>query len=330
MARRRNKKVPPTELTITANLATAGSHICDIGELMSQINRKKFRQGMQYAVQSIEFYSPAADIIVSRLPHHWCGVNAWTKTMELWRQQQNEKMFDAGIGDTIAAHRDFKIFADAAHADGSYDNLNPFTLATGGPDSQYYRSTTSAQTVSPTVEKAWDKSQVVIPNATGAGTASIEYYCHMLGDDAFGGATASFGMIKAYAESRARPMSEDPNIVNVARGGIFGDMTDVGADSGLIVGNAQDQNAHLPYLNDMDSSFEFYPGGTNQGSGWTVEDTLSIQAGNRTLSSSVCGPFLANVGLILMTTSTDNVQVKITLAPGHYNGVAARPMQDVN
>ncbi len=331
MARRkvsRTRKLPPTELTLYSYMSEAGNYIADIGAMLSQVNRKSFRQGYQYAVASIEFYAPEANIVVGRLPHHWPCVNSWTKTMNLWRQQQNDRLQESGLEQTVAAYRDFKIYFDADHADGNYTELQPTTVGTGTPASTNYRTLSSAQAVSATVEMDWDKSQVVIPNSVSPGN-TVEYYCHMLGDDSTGGTGSSFGMIKAYADSRNRPMQSDPNIVDVPSGGIFGQMFDVGDDTSDIVTNAQDKNDNLPYLNDIDSSDEFYPGGSNTGNGATVVDTLSIVAGNRTIASSTTGPFLANCGLLLFGTDAA-VAVKITLAPGDYKGVMARPMQDVN
>lgn len=329
MPRRRSrktaKKLPPTELTIMGNVA-AGTTVADVGSLLSQINRKSFRQGYQYGIQSIKIWANEANVFVMRLPHHWPCVNAWTKTMNLWRQQQNDRLQESGLEDTIARYRDFKIYVDADHAEGNYAEFQATTLTGGSGD---YRTVSSAQAISASVDMDWDKSQVVIPNHGAPGT-TVEWYCHMLGDDSGTADGDSFGMIKAYAQSRNRPMQTDPNIVDVASGGVFGQMFDVADDTGDIVTNAQDQNDQLPYLNDVDSAFEFYPGGENQGDSPTTVDALSIVAGsNRTATSSTVGPFLANCGLILFTTD-EAITVQITVAPGNYKGAMARPMQDVN
>ncbi len=328
MARRkvsRTKKLPPTELTLYSYMTEAGSYIADLGAMLSQVNRKSFRQGYQYAVASIEFYAPEAGVLVGRLPHHWPCVNGWTKAMNMWRQQQNDRLEESGLTQTIARHRDFKIFFNGDHAAGNYTELQPTTFGTGTPASTNYRTLSSAQAISATVDMDWDKSEIVWPNYGAPGT-TVERNLHMLGDDE---GTTSVGIIKAYAESRNRPMQTDPNIVDVALGGAFGSMFDVADDSGDIITNAQEHNTALPYLNDIDSDDEFYPGGTNTGNGATIVDTLAIAAGNRTIASSTVGPFLANCGLLLFATDAA-VTCKITLAPGDYKGVMARPMQDVN
>jgi hypothetical protein len=330
MARRKARKTQPVELTILTDLPV-GSSIADIGNLASQINRKTFRQGYQYMIEKIEFYTVSNDpvtISVARLPNHWPSINAWTKTMSLWRKQQDDRLAESGLEQTIAAHRDFKIYMDSNHADGNYTELQART-GDVTTNSGYYMTVAQAQLVSPSVTKDWDKSQIVLPNKAAPGN-TVEYFCHMLGPDSTGGAGASFGMIKAYADSRNRPMQTDPNIVDVASGGIFGEMFDVDEATGDIVTNAQEANTATPYLNDIDTPIEFYPGGSEQAVTPTIQDILQIvPTGNRTVASSVVPGFIANCGLILFSTD-QVVQCKITLAPGEYKGLMARPMQDVN
>ncbi len=331
MARRKARKIPPCELTIFTTLPV-GTSVADIGSLASQINRKTFRQGMQYMIEKIEFYTSSDDpvtISVGRLPNHWPCINAWVKTFSYWRQQQDEQLDEAGLESQVAAHRDFKIYIDSDHADGNYTELQAQTIDASA-DSGYYMTEAQASAVSPTVAIDWDKSQVVIPNAGGVPGAVAEYYCHMLGDDSLGGGTASFGMIKAYAESRARPQQNNPNTVNAVSGGILGLMTNVGEITEELVDNARYHNDQLPYLNDIDTGFEFYPGGSEQAVNPTLQDILQIvPTGNRTVASSVVPGFIANCGLIMFSTD-QIVNAKITLAPGDYKGLMARPMQDVN
>ena len=334
-ARNGSKKLQPAELDLYFAFApnSSGNGFVDIAQQLSIINRKFFRQGYQYVIQEMELFgSNPADVWVSRLPHHWPMVNAWTKSMALWKQQQDEALEAGGLEDTQARFRDFKVYVNQAHADAGFGaNLvalpNMITPGAGNGD---YISTADAVAISPTVRIDWDPSQVVIPNDGGAGITN-EYYLHVLGDD--NGATSK-GMIKAYAESRNRPQQTDPNIVDVPTGGLFGEMFDVGNDSVDVITNAQDHNHRLPYLNDDDSSFEFYPGGANTGFAMTLEGILSISAtGDRVIGSKAPG-FMANCGLLNLSwanaSETQYAYLKITLAPGNYKGVMARPMQDVN
>ena len=215
--RRRHSKIQPAELTIFGQLA-AGTTVLDIGQQLSQINRKMYRQGMQYSIANIEFYAEESLIYVERLPHHWPSVNAWVKSQALWKQQQDDRLEEAGLSGTKAAHRDFKIYFDGLHAAGATQDFQASTspLGAAGGGAYTYITLPTAQGVSATVDMDWHRSNVVVPNASGDNTSPEEFTLHMLGPDNAAG--TSKGMIQAYAESRERPQQHDPNIVDVDMG----------------------------------------------------------------------------------------------------------------
>ena len=109
----------------------------------------------------------------------------------------------------------------------------------------------------------------MVPNDGAVGT-TLEYYLHMLGDDAALAGDDTKGLIKAYAEGRSRPQQVDPNIVDVSMGGLYGEMEDVGDNFHDVITNAQDHNHVPPYLIDSGSAVEFYPGGVNQAASFFV------------------------------------------------------------
>lgn len=337
MARkRRTKKLEPAELTLNFVVEGVGStrNVVDLAQCLSMVNRKFFRQGYQYGIQKLVLTSglygnDAASMAVYRLPNTWVSVNAWTKAQAMWLQQQNDRIEQSGLEQTIASHRDFKIYGDYGHADGNYTTLFPTSFSYPGQTSMSAMSLSQAQTVSPTVTMDWEYSEVVLPNK-GTPPSTEEYKLHMLGDDHLAAPHQSAGIILAYAESRNRPQQTDPNIVDVPTGGLYGEMFDVGEDSNQIITNVQEKNDHLPYLNDIDSDQEFYPGGANQLDGWVLEDNVSIVSGqNRTAASSTVNGFLSNCGLLRIDTEGP-CYIRIVMAPGMYKGTMARPMGDVN
>lgn len=278
---------------------------------------------------------------ILRLPQNWSCVNAWTKTMAHWRSQQDDRAEESGLESTRARYRDFKIFFDTDHVDAGFaGNLIP----------QGYFLTDAAGT---TESYDWDASDVVLPNKGGVGI-TVETHPHMLGPD---NGNVSFGMVKAYAESRVRPFQTDPNIVDVASGGIFGEMMDVGDEQVDLINNMQGQNDVPPYLLGMDGAEEYYPGGGFQGVGpqqasssglvpGQFVDTLSVNAGQN-YNSDHTGSFPAPCGLIKICIEATGVGVspgpvrageavggplwcRVRLAPGHYQGIAAVPMQEAN
>lgn len=328
------------DLSEAGEVAVTGSKYIDIAQVHSLVNRLSARQGHEFVVQSIEIGCLGGGKFTAsiyRLPEHWPCINAWEKTMRHWVAQQNEAAEDAGVESTRARYRDFKIFFDGAHATaGVVANLIPSGFNAASPATGGY---------------AWNASEVVIPNA-GAPGNTAEYYLHMLGDD--NGAT-SRGMILAYAESRARPMGpDDPNIVDTPSGGIFGQMMDVGDNLSEIIDNYQEANNQPPYVIDVDTGDEFYPGGSAQGIGpidgggithpGVLVDVLSIGA-TQNFNSDTCGGFVAPCGLIKIEYSATGVLpdaspdpgapplsfwMKVIMAPGEYKGLLAQSMVEAN
>ncbi len=324
---------PPGEAELKSN----GIYV-DIMQSHSIVNRLFARQGMNVLVENLEIgVQPggAFEATVFRLPQHWACVNAWTKSMELWLDQQNDAADQAGLESTTARYRDFKVHFDSGHVFA--DNLIPAGYLTNDP-----ASTSDAY--------EWLVSQVVIPN-DGAPGVTTERSLHMLGDDIPG--TRS-GMIKAYAESRSRPQVQDPNLPDVSTGGLFGEMFDVGMDDEEVIDNLQERNNEPPYLIYRRVADEAYPGGSFQGIGPSnasgtvlagqMVDIIAVNAGNNYNTDST-GSFAAPCGLIKIVINATGVLpaspadlgdapfsiwMKVKLAPGHYQGIAAIPMQEAN
>ncbi len=318
----------------------SAAYIVDTMQCHSLVNRIFARQGMNVLVESVEIgvqTGGAFTASILRLPQHWACVNAWHKGMALWLKQQNETAEESDLESTIARYRDFKVAFDKDHEFG--DNLIP----------QGYKIDDPART-DDTYE--WLQSQIVIPNDAVVGTTT-ERILHILGT----GTSTRAGLINAYAESRSRPHSTDPNIVDSPVGGIFGEMFDVGMDDEEIVENFQGRNNQPPYLVGDLSPVEYYPGGSFQGigliqssSGGLVPgqfvDTLSVNA-SQNYNSDMTGSFPAPCGLIKILIEGTGLAIspgpvvdgeavggplwmRVRLAPGSYQGIAAIPMQEAN
>lgn len=317
----------------------------DMMQVHSLVNRVSTRQGMNVLIESIEIgiqTGGAYTASIIRLPQHWACVNAWEKTMRLWLQQQNDTLDDAGLESTVAKYRDFKIHMDDDHVTAGFPgNLTPQGFVLDDPT-----STSDGYD--------WDPSNVVIPNDAVVGTTT-DRMLHMLGPD---NGAVSAGMIHAYAQSRSRPQTSDPNVTGNIGGGLFGEMFDVGMDDDEIITDSQNQNDNPPYLIYRNVADEAYPGGAFQGIGGTQAsssnnvpgqfvDTLAVNA-NQNFNSDSTGSFAAPCGLIKFCVEATGLLIpgpgparpgeavngplwmRIRLAPGHYQGIAAVPMQEAN
>lgn len=344
MARR--SRVQTAEKTFIFDLSEAGESVVnrikylDLGQIHSLCNRLFARQGYEYVVQNIEIGCQSGGAFVAsiyKLPEHWPCINAWEKAMRIWKEQQDDAADEAGLESTRARYRDFKIHFDTGHVTAGFAaNLIPngFTLTDAAVTDESYE---------------WQAAEVIIPNDGAPGNTG-DRLLHMLGGD---NGVTSAGLIKAYAESRARPQQTDPNIVDTAAGGLFGLMQDVGDDMVDIVNQMQESNDVPPYLMGMDGTTEYYPGGGFQGIGpydasgvvhpGELVDILSINA-SQNFNSDTAPGFVAPCGLVKIeyratgvtpaSPATLNYQpafwMKLTLAPGNYKGVLAQSMQEAN
>lgn len=326
------------EINIPANEIA----VIDTAWCLSQINRRAYRQGYEYAYDKLELFqmdtSTQSNLTVYTMNQTWVTVNAWVKAFHAWNDQQQEAMRLAGTQSMRAKYRDFKICYNEGHATGSQGGV---TVTQPTPSGAL--TLANAQTRDAGASMAWEYAQFVLPNTGGNTGVTQEVIGYMLGKDS----TTSRSLIQAYAESRARPDPTDPSTVtssspNYPDGGLYTEMIDVGEDMEEIMDNVTDRNNEAPYIiASKDSDKEFYPGGSMGGYVTADEypgmqrDRLIVRAStagtNNPLSTDVMGGFTAYCGLIMLHNDGDyQVQVRLHCTAGDYQGVAARPMQDVN
>lgn len=320
MARRKHKKTETAELDLWIPIKTdvgTESKYLDIGQCLSLANRKFYRQGMQYAVADVELVTAGAAMCqISRLPHSWVMANAWEKAFRLWQESQDQVL------DTEPSiksrYNDFKIFLEYEHySDGVGDNLLPANYSITGATSAY----------------DWDMSHIQIPNDGVPGNTE-EWALHAIGPDGTTG--TSVGVITGYADSRSRPHTDDPN--KVQSRGWMGALFDVGDNLMEIREDIVNENDSPPYLiGEEGSSIEYYPGGSLQHPFPQLENVLAVRSGTSSVGRQMGQGFLASCGLLKITTIVTDAPpvdytnfLRITLMPGDYKGVAARPMKDVN
>ncbi len=314
-------KIQPSVLTLNYS----GDGFIDLAQGLSLVNRRFYRQGMQYAAAgfTVQFSGAAAgNVRIETLPTTWVCSNAWHKAFAVWKKQQDEAMADSGSESAVAKFRDFKIFMDTVHVDaGAAANLLP----TYGDGSANF---------SP---GEWDMSQVVFPNTDDTDPSTgpqldaagnpidihpTEAYLHMVGVNNNGG--VSRGIIAGYASSRSYPQSPDPVEPGVeGTDNWMNRMFNVGNDNPIVVQNAVDHNDDLPYPQ-VD-----YPGGDTQAPGLQLHSAHAISS--TTISNRFTIPgCVIPCGLLKFTNDTGvNAQLQIHLVPGKYRGYLAEPMQDM-
>ena len=141
------KKIEPSVLTMTFVVqydqdGGKQRNYIDLSQCASILNRRFYRQGINWAVSGFKVLSAAtpkdgvsAQISIAKLPNTWVMSNAWEKSFRAWQQMIKNATDDSGTESIKGKFLDFKIYADIDHHSAGYaDNLLPQSAATlGGP-----------------------------------------------------------------------------------------------------------------------------------------------------------------------------------------------------
>lgn len=326
-------------LTDTVPNGTGKRFYVDLSQVASIVNRRFYRQGINWAVAGFKFQSSGAGIVqVSKLPNTWVTSNAWEKSFRMWNKQQREAIADAGAESTVAKFRDFKVFMEVNHVEDFIANGEDLNATNLMPVAS------TAFAGSPVVVTAaggeWDPSQIVIPNAlpdaSGTEIDPSEYVLHMVGTNSQPVLSPNFegskGVLEGYADSRAYPQSPDPVSPNPASANNWMRlMFDVGNENADVLANAADRNDELPYPQ-VD-----YPGGQNQLEGLQIHDLVQIYSTSGTTNVGITrakgGNFPCGLIAIDWAPAADgpntNIQIQIDLVPGNHRGYLCEPMTEM-
>ena len=331
---KRNNKIEPSVQTLTFVTSGAGvaptTDYIDLSQVASLINRRFYRQGINWAVAGFKFLRPAGfegTVRVAKLPNTWVMANAWEKGMRTWNKMNRNALEETPS--VRPKFLDFKIYADKGHHDAGYAaNLLPL----------------SATTVYTAGE--WEPSKFIIPKTDGtSGVNNFEIIA--VGPNYTGGAGASgltpVSLIEGYAASRGLPNIVDPNTpIDAAdangptpenwMSALFNEGTT--QDDGVITDMITENNlAPYPFENDGVNIDTMYPGGANQGTGLQIHDleyitpttiggTTRIKGGN-----FPCG--LIQIETVNTGTPDLGLILQIDLVPGNHRGYLCEPMTEM-
>jgi len=299
----------PAQTVLTYEVTDGTSYI-DIAEGLSQVNRRAYRQGMEYAVGKVSFgYAANPQSILNvglncfTAGNTWVVHNAWKKAYAHWIAQQRRARRLIGQS-AKPTWEDFKVYLDDAHRAGTSLGVLAGDAGAVGTGE-------------------WDYSRLIWE----ADDASIdEVYLHLIGGDV---STTDWGLILGYQQSRATVQPEDPDLPAEYSINMYTHLAqDQDAAVDEVAQNMEDENDEPPY--DQDD----YPGSdTNSDSPWLQDFAFA----STSVPVGVVPGFVAQCGLIkfkleahntinggLETAPTTLVQVHIV--PGGYKGVAALPM----
>lgn len=321
------KKIEPAPQVLSFSMVNNGRNYIDLSRAASAVNRRFYRQGLNWSVSHITFTLVGAgtgSVTVSKVPNTWMAAGGWRKAFEHWNRQQMEAMEEAGAESAIARFRDFKVFLDTAMVNApTQTSYN--TPASGEILVPHDFQTTAALVT----EGEWQYSEIVVPNQQPDASGSIvdpqEYLLHMVGINNNGG--ISRGIIEGYADSRAYPQSPDPVSPAIdSDNNWMRDMFNVGKDNPQVTANASDRNDDLPYdqIN--------YPGGENNFSGTEIVGYSFLNNGASTgigQARVMGGNFPCGLIRLDSALSGGFLNVQVHMVPGHHRGYLAEPMQEM-
>lgn len=307
-AKKYSKKAP-TVLRLSYVGSGNATQFVDIAQGLSAINRKFYRQGVYYYVNSVELYNNEdAFVDLHTLPDNWVTKNAWRRGKETFDKMNDKAIEAVGNAGFLPKYHDFKVYMNDRHRTTGTMSPKLFDInsATGGysADDWVYSVLTSA-----------DDDQDGVANAD-------EFNVHMLGPHA--GAPAnwnSVGLIVSYARTRARVNATDPTLDETAIDGINDDplanMFDYSSEEQMndVITNLAEDNDAPPY--DQDA----YVGTSVASMHHVARLATSVSSGRVAKASGFCVPF----GLICVDpqSTATSWRLVINLAQGTYHGCYA-------
>ena len=301
----------------------------DLSQIASLVNRRFYRQGINWAVAGFKILTEAnvtGRVTISKLPNTWVMSNAWEKGFRAWQRMNNEALEE---NESVRPRfLDFKIYADKDHHDLGYGaNILPLSakgLYTAGE---------------------WEPSKIIIPD-TDASPGVNNFEIVAVGSSYTGGAGASgltqVSLIEGYANSRALPAIEDPNVpgdMADARGATPENWISATFNEGTtqmdgVLSDMESENniAPYPFENDGINFDTMYPGGALQAPSMQIHDLAFVSPTSIGGMTRLKG---GNFPCGLMrfdwapTADTSNLSIVIDLVPGNHRGYLCEPMTEM-
>lgn len=304
------KKTTPTQTRLVFEIPaqTTGGYI-DLAQALSAINRRFYRQGVYYYVNSFEVQNLEEGYVDLQVaPDTWMTKNAWNRAFATFQKM------NAQSDTPRPKYHDFKVFLDANHrtdVQGGTNNLMPCGAAGIG-----------GGTTETIWTDEWQYAQFVsMVDRTPESTTPNEFNMHVIGGHSGTGPSSynSVGMIYSYSASRSYPDPDgEPTLMT---GNDDDPLTQLFQASEVHA--IEEISEHLDISNDQTP----YNGDYYFGSGdkhlvpLRRLQTGAASTGRSHEISGACVPF----GLIRVSSSgyESAWRLIINVASGTYNGVYA-------
>lgn len=324
---RKTKKLEPAVMNLSFTAAGSGTNYIDLSKAASIMNRRFYRQGINWSVAGFTITTNGntapGSVTICKAPTTWVTYNAWVKSKAMW-DKMNDQVLDQEP-DIQGRYADFKVSLTAAMSGAAVQTANP------PADGEILSPTNCGYNFPQTNGSEWIYSTVQVPT-DGGSSAPVESALHLVGADA----TGKLGMIKGYGKSRNRPVNTgDPNTPGGS--GWMTELFDLADNLDEIRTDITADNDRPPYpVGDSASGTEYYPGGGTNMPGTEVVGYASFgtsvgSTGSVTLQRSVKGGMFP-CGLIEVKSNLTGpafYDIIVHLVPGHHRGYLCEPMEDV-
>jgi len=299
------KKTSPTQTRLSFELSgDSGQDYIDIAKALSIINRKFYRQGVYYYVNSIEVYNNEQGVVdLYTLPDNWVTKNAWNRGFAVF-QKMNALTNSPLTNGIRPKYHDFKVHMTSGMQ--SQGSANPSLHNVAGTGTEH-------------TADDWVYSKMVSADADAdPAQEADDFEVHMIG--AHTGSSdnwTSVGLIKSYAESRARPHVTAPVTDTNLQTDPLLNIFDFSGEEQMndIIANLEEDNDAPPY------NLDNYVGETSGSLQHVARVGTEVGLGRVGRAAGFCAPF----GLICVDSQSISsaFRVVLNLAQGTYHGVYA-------
>jgi hypothetical protein len=326
----RRRKTEPSELTMNYVLPAHGSdgsrRYIDLSQCASLVNRRFYRQGINWMVSGFTLHNitgTAGSCVIKKLPTTWVMGNAWEKTFRAWQHMIDNATIEAGTQSIKGRFLDFKVFADKQHhLIGSSKNLLPFVEDTTGLKVEF-------------APGQWQMSDITIPTRNTGAAVDFELIAVGANDPGAGASGKDAkSLIQGYADSRALPSPEDPNVPADANTNWMIGLFDDGTAQDSAVTNMLEltgDNPPYPYEGDAAGTPDtMYPGGETNAPALTWHDQINVTS--TTVSNKVSskgGAFPCGLISLHYEGTLADAILQVHLVPGPHRGFLCEPMTDM-
>ena len=305
--------------TVTDGMANNDSHFIDLALGLSAVNRRAYRQGLYYYVNSVTVHDSNQNVWTkfATAADTWYTKQAWIRGFRAWSKMNSEAVESGDDLDIAGQYSDFKIWLSENHYDnndGGFGNLlvpigsQDYNNAVGQWSGNFFDVNTDF--IQQFAIDHWDYSKF---NHLGN-----DHYITLFGEhQAVGGGSSNpprYSLMKGYGDTRRSVPDEDPILPEEISTDLLAVMFEGNvSQTEDVIENLENQNDGAPYHNDY----------------YGIQETVIV---SQTANSGGAGAvtrapgFVVPFGLLEIITNSSQegkVEVVIELAAGKYNGVAA-------